>query len=559
MSIKQETSTNIEALEDWRAVDFPSSNTGRDTSAAEEAKSDEKCPQLIALPPPTSPLAPAESPEQREFFLDASFGTPAFPGLSNYHNFGSELYTFEEFLRAPSSSDSEEVPSFQNVDLSDSDQRELRIIRNLPGFQEEDTRTTSPTLSSTDRGDPNPFNLPVADVAHAVQLEPSPVPRNEGVVPLPVPPNPTSDASISQTMGFLKFLCCFKTVDRSTRYHAPDEPPSTVPTEAASARAQYSWDKREIDPANYTVANKKTFSLIKKDGEVAGQQFSIDNLQDCIVMVLDHSGTITVDDSQDCLFVFGPCSGSIFIRNCKNCRIYSISKQFRVRDSDITAHLFCATSPIIEESKIDVFPLYINYDKLDEHMLAAQLSPFYNRWSEVYDFTPAKQELHFRINFESPEDDTVDKLELVASNSNLSFIRDNSYLVVADEGKVQQAGEQIALVMVQQDAEKTSLADFLAQTRLFVLQVLEDPTIVLVKSTEVKIQKGELSLPANVGMKFKGLNIFFEFLGVNSITTLEKCVKKFTTANNIHENAIQVIQNQFRDTIYRFVDMKHSV
>lgn len=224
-----------------------------------------------------------------------------------------------------------------------------------------------------------------------------------------------------------------------------------------------------------------------------------------MVILLDHSGAVTVDDSKDCLFVFGPCSGSVFIRNCNNCFCYSICKQFRVRDSNISAHLFCATPPVIEESKVDFFPLYINYENLDEHMIQAGLSPFYNCWSQVYDFTPDKNALHFRINYESPETEVADKLELIASSYHLTFVRDNSYFVVPDIGRALRGGDEIGIVIHKNEESTKILKKYFDQTRDFALEVLKDPSIMMINTTDFTVQKGDLqSLPLKFGHKFSG-------------------------------------------------------
>jgi hypothetical protein len=226
---------------------------------------------------------------------------------------------------------------------------------------------------------------------------------------------------------------------------------------------------------------------------------------------LDHSGAITVDDAKDSLFVFGPCSGSVFIRNCTNCYFYSICRQFRVRDSNIVTHLFCATPPVIEESKVDFFPLFMNYENLDEHMIEAGLSPFYNCWSQVYDFTPDKNALHFRINYESPETEVADKLELIASSYQLTFVRDNSYFIVPELGKTIKSSDEIGIVVHKKEESTADLKTFFNRTRDFALNVLQDPSIILINTTDLEVQKGDLQSSLPHGLKLMGefVVIFF--------------------------------------------------
>ncbi len=111
--------------------------------------------------------------------------------------------------------------------------------------------------------------------------------------------------------------------------------------------------------------------------------------QDCIILVLDRSASVTIDDCRNCVIVLGPSAGSVFVRDSLNCLIYAICQQFRSRDShQCQAHLFCATAPTIEESQWDFRPLWISYAGLAEQVFEASLSPFVNRWRDVHNFTP---------------------------------------------------------------------------------------------------------------------------------------------------------------------------
>jgi hypothetical protein len=273
---------------------------------------------------------------------------------------------------------------------------------------------------------------------------------------------------------------------------------------------------------------------------------------------LDHSGAITVDDAKDSLFVFGPCSGSVFIRNCTNCYFYSICRQFRVRDSNIVTHLFCATPPVIEESKVDFFPLFMNYENLDEHMIEAGLSPFYNCWSQVYDFTPDKNALHFRINYESPETEVADKLELIASSYQLTFVRDNSYFIVPELGKTIKSSDEIGIVVHKKEESTADLKTFFNRTRDFALNVLQDPSIILINTTDLEVQKGDLQSSLPHGLKLMGHIVVLEFTGKNCCKVIAETVTKFTKDEN-KKGSFEIIQQNFKENLYRFAEMKRSV
>ena len=65
-------------------------------------------------------------------------------------------------------------------------------------------------------------------------------------------------------------------------------------------------------------------------------------------------------------------------------------RRYRARDlSNVSTLLYCQTEPVIESSKNVSFGCFaFAYMPLASQFVAAKLSPWDNRWSEVYDFTP---------------------------------------------------------------------------------------------------------------------------------------------------------------------------
>lgn len=130
----------------------------------------------------------------------------------------------------------------------------------------------------------------------------------------------------------------------------------------------YSWDTRSnINLQDYTLENKKGETIVKLPDSINGNQYIIQNLEDCFVYIFDHTAIVTVDDCKNCRFFIGPCKGSIFIRNCNDCNFAIICQQFRTRDCKrITTFLSCATQPIIEASTSMRFAcLSVNYKDLE--------------------------------------------------------------------------------------------------------------------------------------------------------------------------------------------------
>lgn len=79
--------------------------------------------------------------------------------------------------------------------------------------------------------------------------------------------------------------------------------------------------KRKRKRAELIFQKLEGQTLVKKPGDLEGSMFKINDLKNCIVLVLDHTSQITVDRCEDCTFVFGPIKSSLFIRDSKNCQV----------------------------------------------------------------------------------------------------------------------------------------------------------------------------------------------------------------------------------------------
>ncbi|XP_006639198.1 protein XRP2 [Lepisosteus oculatus] len=171
---------------------------------------------------------------------------------------------------------------------------------------------------------------------------------------------------------------------------------------------QYSWDKREkVDPKDYTLAGLRDDTAGRLPGKLNGQQFVIQDCENCNIYIFDHSATVTIDDCTNCRIVLGPVKGSVFFRNCRDCKCVVACQQFRTRDcKKMDVFLCCATQPIIESStgmKFGCFQYY--YPELAFHFKDAGLSIFNNNWSTVHDFTPVAGETNWGL---LPEDAGVE-------------------------------------------------------------------------------------------------------------------------------------------------------
>jgi protein XRP2 len=153
----------------------------------------------------------------------------------------------------------------------------------------------------------------------------------------------------------------------------------------------------------YRFADKKGETLVKKPGEVNGEAFSLMNLEDCTVKILDHSDQFQADNIKNCKLFIGPCCESVFLRNCTGCTVTVACKQLRTRDcSDCDIFLYVKTDPIVETSSLMRFGPYNGaYPKQDEHFTSANLDPTDNHWKRLFDFNKGDSSIpepHWELN-----------------------------------------------------------------------------------------------------------------------------------------------------------------
>ena len=171
---------------------------------------------------------------------------------------------------------------------------------------------------------------------------------------------------------------------------------------SASTETGFSWqqtksvakklDRETIDVNDFIVKDRVDETIIRKPGEICGEQFIIENCTNCDIYLLDHSATITIDNCKNCRFFIGPMASSVFIRTTEDCKFGALAcQQFRTRQcKNLDVLLYAQTRPIIEMSsniRLGCFNAY--YVELVDQFAFSRLSVFNNNWSTVYDFTPA--------------------------------------------------------------------------------------------------------------------------------------------------------------------------
>eukprot|EP00743_Colponemidia_sp_Colp-15_P002028 GILK01002202.1.p1 GENE.GILK01002202.1~~GILK01002202.1.p1 ORF type:complete len:371 (+),score=71.20 GILK01002202.1:58-1113(+) len=170
-------------------------------------------------------------------------------------------------------------------------------------------------------------------------------------------------------------------------------------TKEAPQKKVYSWETRTKNPADYVLSKRKGEVIVKEPGSIAGEQFVIEECEDCDIFLCDYSAAISIDYCTGCRFFVGPVASSAFVRNTSNCKLVLACQQFRSREcTNLDILLFSSTQPVIETSKNMKFGCFnYFYFNLKEQFDAANLSIWNNKWSEIYDFNPDLNRPNFEL------------------------------------------------------------------------------------------------------------------------------------------------------------------
>ncbi|KAK8894463.1 Protein Xrp2 [Tritrichomonas musculus] len=155
--------------------------------------------------------------------------------------------------------------------------------------------------------------------------------------------------------------------------------------------------KPQIDRSIFVQKDKKDETIIRTPGQINGNQFAADKLENCKVIVHDFCDSMMIDRCVNCEFVLSAVRGSIFARNCKNCKFAMVCGQFRCREcEECDFFMQVKTGPVVESSQnLRIGCALVSYNELAEQMKKARLDPATNIWNDVHDFTPG--EGHFSL------------------------------------------------------------------------------------------------------------------------------------------------------------------
>ncbi|KAL1243697.1 Zinc metalloproteinase nas-6 [Trichinella spiralis] len=253
-----------------------------------------------------------------------------------------------------------------------------------------------------------------------------------------------------------------------------------------NSTSSYTWDCRKIDTLEkYRFANLCGVEKIKENCAIAGEQFTIDNCQNCTLCIFDRTAAVTIDDCIKCNILIGPCAGSIFIRNCKSCQFWIICQQLRTRDChDLQLNVFCQTKPTIEAStNIQFSCIQIHYDGLDKQMTAARLNPLNNYWDVVHDFSADESPV---ANYTLLYEEKAVHLQSEAVFQNLSVTFERSKSTVLSTGNLLSENiDQVAILFCQVDNE--NIVDDPKEPLLMILDIYRQLNVSFVKTVQTPV------------------------------------------------------------------------
>ncbi|XP_054422362.1 protein XRP2 [Pteronotus mesoamericanus] len=348
--------------------------------------------------------------------------------------------------------------------------------------------------------------------------------------------------------------CCF-----SKRRNSEKE---SQPEGEEERPKQYSWDQREkVDPKDYMFSGLKSETVGRLPGTVAGQQFLIQDCENCNIYIFDHSATITIDDCTNCVIFLGPVKGSVFFRNCRDCKCALACQQFRVRDCrKLEVFLCCATQPIIESStniKFGCFQWY--YPELAFQFKDAGLSIFNNSWSNIHDFTPVSGELNWSL---LPENAVIHQHVPLPTTKELQAVRisteANRSIVPVTQGQRQKNSDESCLVVLFAGdytiANAMKLIDEMVHAGFFLIQTKE----VSMKAEDAQRVFQEKA-PEFLLLLNKGPVIALEFNGGGVVEECQIVVNKIFGETKTFVSENRETASRDVESFYNFADIQMGI
>ncbi|KAK3101591.1 hypothetical protein FSP39_004691 [Pinctada imbricata] len=320
---------------------------------------------------------------------------------------------------------------------------------------------------------------------------------------------------------------------------------------------------RNFDPKDFIIEDQKDVTVGRVPGKVNGQQFVIQNCENCNIYIFDHIATVTIDNCTNCNIFLGPIKTSVFIRTSKNCNLVVACQQFRTRDCNkINIFLFCGTQPIIEASSGMKFACFqYHYPQLEGQFKSAGLSVFSNTWGTIHDFDQDPSEQHYsnlpegsKVEDFIPLPQTEDFSSMVISTSEADSV------VPLTLGTRRKISDESCLIVFFNDGNNTNRAlNFLDSMSK------HKPGIALVQTKELDMKQSDavrvFGTDSFNAIVERGPVIGLEFNGDGCVDTIQNELQQFMqgmTGLVFVSQSAHMVEKQLED-FYNFADMQMAI
>ncbi|CAF1631832.1 unnamed protein product, partial [Adineta ricciae] len=349
----------------------------------------------------------------------------------------------------------------------------------------------------------------------------------------------------------------------ATNNARPSSPPPRQP---------YSWESPEraaIRKEDFILDKLKDQTIYRLPGSVNGQQFIIQNCDNCSIYVFDYADSIQIDDCTNCRILIGPVRGSIFLRDSINCVLATICQQFRTRDCrDTHVYLACSSQPVIESShNIKFGCLTLNYKNLAEQYKSAGISPWNNNWSNNHDFTSIPDGKNYSL---LDKDDNVFKHLSLPTDPACAFLNVsdnvNQSVTPYTHGELcRDRNEERCLVILFHNANADACArDLITSTRQSNIELVQTKSYRIDDTSVERLFGGDRKYNALVA---SGPVIGLEFIGANCVSVCQQALRNLLTAKypnlpHFISQSAAAVAGQL-DKFYNFASMqiysKHEI
>jgi protein XRP2 len=124
---------------------------------------------------------------------------------------------------------------------------------------------------------------------------------------------------------------------------------------------------------------------IRLPDSIHGQPFSIEEVQDCEISLLDYTASLRIVRCEDTTIRCGPTKGICRVERCKGCMLTVACSHLVISEcQDMIVFLLTASEPVLDSStQITFAPYNLAYPFLHSHFSRAELDPTKNLWSRV--------------------------------------------------------------------------------------------------------------------------------------------------------------------------------